>query len=130
MVDPAGPPPMTRTSHSRRSCISKFVTALARGVLASNAPPAHRSIAQRHQTRRGVGGQQVIAPYRVGWCVAGSSRDHGRQARSRQVRCRRSDVPWRRDLSWRDGVPRRSGIPWCPRRVLSDNELVGQGSRR
>jgi hypothetical protein len=48
MVDPAGPPPMTRTSHSWRSCISKFVTALARGVLASNAPPAHRSIAKRH----------------------------------------------------------------------------------
>ena len=27
MVDPAGPPPMTRTSHSRRSSISEFVTA-------------------------------------------------------------------------------------------------------
>jgi hypothetical protein len=38
--------------------------------LRNNAPPAHRSIAKRHQTRRGVGGQQVIAPYRVGWCVA------------------------------------------------------------
>src|SRR5271165_4331120 len=57
-VDPTGPPPMTRASHSRRSCTpliqyrldlsSPIAAALARAGPAAKGPPSRRSAAKHH----------------------------------------------------------------------------------